>query len=145
MTGFREKQVLSFYSQHFLYHIYGKLCPGGRGPQFVFSLQLGSCGHAVEGVSQLGGHAVEGVSWSRGHVVLRNWHSRRNRVPTGRCGRPDFIPCLSGHHSGPYFNHSSEPLVSPDTSSAPQQGPALLLTEARLASHCSSALILPET
>ena len=64
MTCFREKQVLSFYSQHFLYHIDGKLCPGGRGPQFVFSLQLGSCGHVVEGVSQLGGHVVEGVSWS---------------------------------------------------------------------------------
>ena len=27
MTGFREKPVLSLYSQHFLHPIVGKLCP----------------------------------------------------------------------------------------------------------------------
>ena len=65
MTGYREKPVLSFYSQPFLYPVDGKLCRGGRGPQFIFSLQLGSYGHLVEGVSQ-----------SDGHVVLRNWHQQ---------------------------------------------------------------------
>ena len=51
VTGFRVKLVLSFYSQPFLYPINGKLCPGGRGPQFIFGLQLGSCGQVVEGIS----------------------------------------------------------------------------------------------
>ena len=43
----------------------GKLCPGGRWSQFIFSLQLGSYGHLVEGFSGSGGH-----------VVLRNWHQQ---------------------------------------------------------------------
>ena len=43
----------------------GKLCPGGRGPQFIFSLSLGSYGHLVEGFSGSGGH-----------VVLRNWNQQ---------------------------------------------------------------------
>ena len=54
VTGFRVKLVLSFYSQPFLYPINGKLCPGGRGPQFTFGPLLGSCGHIVEGVSWVG-------------------------------------------------------------------------------------------
>ena len=71
LTGFREKPALSCYSQPFLYPMGGELCPGGRGPQFIFSPQLGSCGHAVEGVSQLGGH-----------IVLRNGHQQGE---TGYC------------------------------------------------------------
>ena len=62
-SGFREKPVLPFYSQPFLYCIDGKLCPRGRGPQVILSPQLGSYGHVVEGVSRLDGQ-----------VVLRNWH-----------------------------------------------------------------------
>ena len=65
LTGFGEKPALSFYRQPFLYPINGELSPGGRGPQFIFSPQLGSCGHIVEG-----------VSWSGGHIVLRNWHQQ---------------------------------------------------------------------
>ena len=70
LTGFREKPALSFYSQPFLYPINGELSPGGRGPQFIFSPQLGSCGHTVEGVSL------------SGHIVLRNWHEQGE---TGYC------------------------------------------------------------
>ena len=47
VTGFREKPALFFYSQPFLYPIDGKLCPGERGPQFIFSPQLGSHGRVV--------------------------------------------------------------------------------------------------
>ena len=54
-----------------LYPIDGKLCPKGRGSQFIFSLQLGSCDHVVIGVSQAGGH-----------IVLRNWHQQGK---TGHC------------------------------------------------------------
>ena len=89
-----------------------ELCPGGRGPQFIFSLQLGSCGHIVKEVSQSGGH-----------IVLRNWHQQRKTgyrlkeetgCPPGPGGRCDFTPCMSGCHSGPYFNYSYEPLVNPN-------------------------------
>ena len=62
-TGSREKPVLTLCSHPFLHPIEGDLCPEGRGPWFIFSLQLGSCDHAVRGVSQLGDH-----------VILRNWH-----------------------------------------------------------------------
>ena len=65
VSGFREKPVLSLYSQPFLCPINVKLCPEGRGPLFIFSLQLGSCDHVVRG-----------VSWSGGHIVLRNWHQQ---------------------------------------------------------------------
>ena len=144
-SGFREKPVLSFYSQPFLHRIDGKLRPRGRGPQVTLSPQLGSYGHIVEGVSRLGGQGVL-RSWRRqGKAGCR---LKGNRMPSGQCGRGDFIPCLSGMkgcHSGPYFNDSSEPLESPNTGSRPQQGPAPLLTEAWLASHCGSALSLPET
>ena len=109
MTGYREKSVLSFYSQPFLlYPIDGKLCPGGRVPQFIFSLQLGSYGHLVEGVSQLGGH-----------VVLRNWHQQGKTgyrlkegtvCPPGQCGHCDFIPCLSGTTMGHILTIRYEPL-----------------------------------
>ena len=57
--------MLSFHSQHFLYPIDGKLFPRGRGPQLIFSPQLGSCGHLVKG-----------FSWSGGQGVLRNWHQQ---------------------------------------------------------------------
>ena len=65
MTDFREKSVLSLYSQPFLYPIDGKLCPEGRGAHFIFSPQMGSSDHLVEG-----------VSWLGGHVVLENWHQQ---------------------------------------------------------------------
>ena len=105
MTGFREKPALSFDSQPFLYPVDGELCPGERGPQFIFSPQLGSCGHVVEGVSRSGGH-----------IVLRNWNQQRETgCPPGPGGRCDFIPCLSGRHNGPYFNYSYEPLVNPNS------------------------------
>ena len=113
LTGFREKPALSFYSQPFLYPINGELSPGGRGPQFIFSPQLRSCGHIVEGVSRSGGH-----------IVLRNWHQQRKTgyrlkeetgCPPGPGGRCDFISCLSGRHNGPYFNYSYEPLVNPNS------------------------------
>ena len=65
--------MLYFYSQPFLYPIDGKLCPGGRGLQFIFSPQLGSYGHLVEGVSQSGGH-----------IVLRNWHQQEKQDITLR-------------------------------------------------------------
>ena len=54
---------------------------------------------------------------------MRNWHQQRE---TGYClkeetgcspgpgGRCDFIPCLSGRHSGPH-NYSYEPLVNPNS------------------------------
>ena len=42
MTDFREKPVLTLYSQPFLYPIDGKLCPEGRGTLLIFSLKLGS-------------------------------------------------------------------------------------------------------
>jgi len=112
LTGFREKPALSFYSQPFSYLINGELSPRGRGPQFIFSPQLGSCGHIVEG-----------VSWSGGHIVLRNWHQQRKTgyclkeetgCPPGPGGRCDFIPCLSGRHNGPYFNYNYKPLVNPN-------------------------------
>ena len=125
LTGFGEKPALSFYRQPFLYPINGELSPGGRGPQFIFSPQLGSCGHIVEG-----------VSWSGGHIVLRNWHQQRKTgyrlkeetgCPPGPGGRCDFISCLSGRHNGPgfnyiltikhitYFNYNYEPLVNPNS------------------------------
>ena len=63
VTGFREKPVLSFHCQSFLYPISGKFCSGGREPQFICSQQLGSYGHVVERVSLSGGH-----------IVLRKWH-----------------------------------------------------------------------
>ena len=105
MTGFREKPALSFDSQPFLYPVDGELCPAERGPQFIFSPLLGSCGHVVEGVSRSGGH-----------IVLRNWNQQRETgCPPGPGGRCDFIPCLSGRHNGPYFNYSYEPLVNPNS------------------------------
>ena len=116
LTGFREKPALSCYSQPFLYPTGGELCPGGRGPQFIFSPQLGSCGHVVEGVSQSGGH-----------IVLRNWHQQgktgyrlkeETGCPPGPGGRCDFTPCMSGCHNGPYFNYSYEPLVNPNSTEA---------------------------
>ena len=109
VTGFREKPVLSFYSQPFLY---GKLCPGGRAPQFIFSPQLGSCGHVVQG-----------VSWLGGHVVLRNWHQQgktgyrlkeKTGCPPKQCGHCDFTPCLSGHHNGRFLTTWYKPLVNPN-------------------------------
>ena len=57
-TDVGEKPVLTLYSQPFLYPIDGKLCPEGRGPLLIFSLQLGSSDHVVGGVSWFG--------WSRG-------------------------------------------------------------------------------
>ena len=41
MTGFREKPVLSLYSQHFLHPIVGKLCPEVGG---CLSLSLPATG-----------------------------------------------------------------------------------------------------
>ena len=116
----------------------GNCAPEG----FILSPQLESCGHIVKG-----------VSWSGGHVVLRNWHQQgktgyRLKEKTGsRQGNvaTAISPLVSGHHHGPYFNYSYEPLESPNTGSGPQQGPAPLLTEAWLTSHHGSPLILPET
>ena len=60
VTGFREKPVLTLYSQPFLYPTDGKLCPEGRGPLLILSLQLGSCDHVVGGVSWCGwSHSLE--------------------------------------------------------------------------------------
>ena len=70
-TDWLWRETSALLRQPFLYPINGELSPGGRGPQFIFSPQLGSCGHIVEG-----------VSWSGGHIVLRNWHQQRK---TGYC------------------------------------------------------------
>ena len=103
MTDFREKSVLSLYSQPFLYPIDGKLCPEGRGAHFIFSPQVGSSDNLAEG-----------VSWLGGHVVLENWHQQgrpgyclkeKTGCPPEHCGDCDFISHLSGHHNGPFFNY----------------------------------------
>ena len=124
-TDWLWRETSALLRQPFLYPINGELSPGGRGPQFIFSPQLGSCGHIVEG-----------VSWSGGHIVLRNWHQQRKTgyrlkeetgCPPGPGGRCDFISCLSGRHNGPgfnyiltikhitYFNYNYEPLMNPNS------------------------------
>ena len=112
-TGLREKPVPSFYSQHFLCPIDGKLCPGGRGPQFIFRPQLGSCGHVVEGVSLSGwsGSLEKLVPAGKNRIMPYG----KTECRPGQCGHCDFIPCLSDHHNGPILTVRFEPLVTPDT------------------------------
>ena len=101
-TGLREKPVPSFYSQHFLCPIDGKLCPGGRGPQFIFRPQLGSCGHVVEGVS------LSGWSGSLEKLVPAGEKQdnaiRENRMPTRAMWPLWLYSLFVGSPQWAYFN-----------------------------------------
>ena len=81
MTGFIEKSGLSFYSQPWLHPFNGELCPRGRGPQFIFSLQLGSCSHILKGSLTVGwSHSPRDlmIGWSRSLEKLVP--ARKNRI-----------------------------------------------------------------
>ena len=87
-------------------------CAWRPGPQFIFSPQLGSCGHSWKGSH---GRVVR-QSWETGTSREKQGITLRKRQDAHRAMWPlRRHPCWAGHHSGHILTIRCEPLVSPNS------------------------------